>query len=242
LVSIDLTDPASTFVDVIPENDSQVLSSATLVAGSILVVCHSADANHRVSIWDAKSGKKIRDISEDEIPDGVAVKETSARWDDNVLFLGYESFLAPLTILRGIEDREEGIKFEKAIEPSIDGFKSSDYITEQVNGSTSILVDDVSLARPPGFLRKQGRHSRPHVYFASQRRRPVVTGAGLALFLRRVLSKLSHRPPQARLMRQGCYRRLWRHTRACLQSLLRKLHESLSWDVSSAWKRRKSWQ
>jgi prolyl oligopeptidase PreP (S9A serine peptidase family) len=133
LVSINLADPNSSFVDVVPEDKSQVFDSVALVAGSLLVVVHSADANNRASIWDAKMRRKIRDIGEDELPDGVAVRAISARWDDDVVFLGFESFVAPLTILRGNKDTEGGIRFTKAIEPSIKGFHSSDYVTKQVN-------------------------------------------------------------------------------------------------------------
>lgn len=95
LTRVNVNDP-STWTDVIPESENDVLSSAILVNNQQLVVCYMSDVKHLLKLHDLQSGELLHTIP---LEIG-SVAEISGRPEDPDFFYSFTSFLTPGIIYR----------------------------------------------------------------------------------------------------------------------------------------------
>lgn len=86
----------SSWIDVIPESESDVLTSATLVNKQQLVVCYMSDVKHLLKLHDLQSGNLLHTLP---LEIG-SVAEISGRPEDPYFFYSFTSFLTPGIIYR----------------------------------------------------------------------------------------------------------------------------------------------
>lgn len=86
----------SSWIDVIPESESDVLTSASLVNKQQLVVCYMSDVKHLLKLHDLQSGKLLHTLP---LEIG-SVAEISGRAEDPDFFYSFTSFLTPGIIYR----------------------------------------------------------------------------------------------------------------------------------------------
>ncbi|KAL6011828.1 hypothetical protein ACLOJK_002294 [Asimina triloba] len=90
LVRVDLNEPAI-WTDVIPEAEKDVLESARAVNGNQLLVSYLSDVKYIVQIRDLKTG-----VLQHDLPVEIGtVYGISGRRKDNMVFIGFTSFLTP---------------------------------------------------------------------------------------------------------------------------------------------------
>ncbi|CAI8606496.1 unnamed protein product [Vicia faba] len=127
LVRVDLKEPI-TWIDVIPESETGVLKSAFAVNGNQLIVSYLRDVKYVLQVRDLETGSL-----QHQIPIDIGtVSEISARRQDNVVFIGFSSFLTPGIIyqcnLGGTQIPD--IKIFREIE--VPGFDRSEFQVNQV--------------------------------------------------------------------------------------------------------------
>lgn len=95
VIRVDITKPSSWW-DVIPESETDVLTSVSCVNENQLLVCYMHDVKHLLQIHDLHTGALQR-----RLPIEIgSVTDTSGRRQDSEIFLNFTSFLTPGTILR----------------------------------------------------------------------------------------------------------------------------------------------
>lgn len=95
LVRVDLKEP-STWTDVIPEHEKDVLSTACVVNGNQLVVSYMSDVKHILQIRDLKYGSLLHTLPVDI----GSVGGVFARRKDTTFFFRFTSFLTPGVIYK----------------------------------------------------------------------------------------------------------------------------------------------
>lgn len=95
LVRVDLNEP-STWTDVIPEHEKDVLSTACVVNGNQLVVSYMSDVKHILQIRDLESGSLLHTLPVDI----GSVGGVFARRKDTTFFFRFTSFLTPGVIYK----------------------------------------------------------------------------------------------------------------------------------------------
>ncbi|CAI0382268.1 unnamed protein product [Linum tenue] len=126
LVRVDLNDPSS-WTDVVPESEKDVLESADVVNGDKLILSYLSDVKNVLEIRDLRTGSFLH-----QLPIDIGtVTGVSARRQDNVAFIGFTSFLSPGIIYQcdfGFGDPELKV-FRETIVP---GFDRSEFQVKQV--------------------------------------------------------------------------------------------------------------
>ncbi|XP_012570848.1 uncharacterized protein [Cicer arietinum] len=88
LVRVDLKEP-NTWTDVIQESEKDVLESAYVVNGNQLIVCYLSDVKCVLQVRDLETGSL-----QHQLPIDIGtVYQISAQREDNVIFIGFTSFL-----------------------------------------------------------------------------------------------------------------------------------------------------
>ncbi|MCL2133697.1 MAG: S9 family peptidase, partial [Bacteroidales bacterium] len=109
---------------VIPENETDVLQSVTVV-GDKLVARYLHNAHSKLNIYD-RTGKFETEI---KLPEIGTVSGISGEKDENEMFYAFTSYSTPMSIYRMNDINEPEAKLYKATELSI---TPSKYVTEQV--------------------------------------------------------------------------------------------------------------
>uniref|UniRef100_A0A7I4C0B8 Prolyl endopeptidase n=1 Tax=Physcomitrium patens TaxID=3218 RepID=A0A7I4C0B8_PHYPA len=95
LTRVSLDDPSS-WKDVVPESESDVLTSADLVNRQQLVLCYMSDVKHLLQLNDLQSGHLLQ-----KLPLEIgSICEISSRPEDADFFYSFTSFLTPGIIYR----------------------------------------------------------------------------------------------------------------------------------------------
>ena len=124
LVAIDLENPApENWKDVIPEEDKQVLESATLAGGKIIAT-FLKDAYNQARVYEL-AGRMLHEVS---LPGIGSIEGFTARMEDNTAYYSYSSFNYPSTIF---SYDIAGNRSEVYYAPEVD-FDSEAYETRQV--------------------------------------------------------------------------------------------------------------
>jgi prolyl oligopeptidase len=110
LVSINLNDSNTKFVDLIPENDD-VLQDVRCVNNDKLIIIYMHDCRDEMYLYDLITGKKLKKIDLDI----GSVLEISCRKIDNFFFFKFASFTIPGDIF---QYRFDNLKIDD-IEPKI---------------------------------------------------------------------------------------------------------------------------
>lgn len=126
LVQIDLKDP-TTWVEILPQSEKDVLESAVAVNGDQLVVSYLSDVKNVLELRDLKTGAFLH-----QLPIDIGTVSTvSARRKDSMLFIKFTSFLVPGIIYQcnlGGEAPDMKI-FQEIVVPDFD---RSDFVVNQV--------------------------------------------------------------------------------------------------------------
>jgi prolyl oligopeptidase len=124
LIGIDLDNPVpERWVDVIPENERNVLESATLAGGKI-VATYLQDAYNTASVFDL-NGTLLHEVS---LPGIGSLGSFSGKMKDNTAFYSFSSFNVPSTIFKyNIAENVSEVYFA----PEVD-FDAGAYETTQV--------------------------------------------------------------------------------------------------------------
>ncbi|GLT53037.1 hypothetical protein SLA2020_263340 [Shorea laevis] len=126
LVRVDLKEP-TVWTDVIQEAEKDVLESACAVNGNQMIVSYLSDVKYVLQIRDLKSGSLLH-----QLPIDIGtVSGISARREDNVVFFGFTSFLAPGIIYQcNLESEVPDMKIFREI--VVPGFDRSEFHVDQV--------------------------------------------------------------------------------------------------------------
>jgi prolyl oligopeptidase len=126
LIRVDLKEP-TVWTDVIQEAKKDVLESASAVNGNQLIVSYLSDVKYVLQIRDLKSGSLLH-----QLPIDIGtVYGISARREDNVVFFGFTSFLAPGIIYQcNLESEVPDMKIFREI--VVPGFDRSEFHVDQV--------------------------------------------------------------------------------------------------------------
>ncbi|BFI40336.1 prolyl oligopeptidase [Marchantia polymorpha subsp. ruderalis] len=92
---VDLENP-TVWTDIIPESETDVLSSATCVNEQQLVVCYLSDVKHVLQVRDLQTGNFLYQLPLDI----GSVSSVSGRREEREIFFRFTSFLNPGTIFR----------------------------------------------------------------------------------------------------------------------------------------------
>lgn len=126
LVQIDLKEPTS-WVEVLPQSEKDVLESAVAVNGDQLVVSYLSDVKNVLQLRDLKTGALLH-----QLPIDIGtVSAVSARRKDSMIFIKFTSFLVPGIIYQcnlGAEAPDMKI-FREIVVPDFD---RSDFVVNQV--------------------------------------------------------------------------------------------------------------
>ncbi|CAI0382351.1 unnamed protein product [Linum tenue] len=126
LVRVDLTDPSS-WADVVPESDKDVLEIARAVDGEKLVLSYLSDVKSVLQVRELKTGEFLHQLPVDI----GTVTRVSARRQDGVAFIGFTSFLSPGIIYQC--DLGSGVPEMKVFrEIHVAGFDRSEFQGKQV--------------------------------------------------------------------------------------------------------------
>lgn len=134
LVQVDLKEPTS-WIEILPESEKDVLESAVAVNSDQLVVSYLSDVKNVLQLRDLKTGALLHHLPVDI----GTVAAVSARRKDNILFIKFTSFLVPGIIYQcnlGAEAPHMKI-FREIVVP---GFDRTDFVVNQVNFHLSFLV------------------------------------------------------------------------------------------------------
>lgn len=126
LTRVDLKEP-TVWTDVIQEAEKDVLESASAVNGNQMIVSYLSDVKYVLQIRDLKSGSLLH-----QLPIDIGtVNGISARREDNVVFIGFTSFLAPGIIYQcNLESEVPDMKIFREI--VVPGFDRSEFHVDQV--------------------------------------------------------------------------------------------------------------
>jgi prolyl oligopeptidase len=95
IVAVDLTQPTHQHWQELIAEQEDVIAFAAMVAGH-LAVAYKHDAHHLLQLY-TREGTFVRDI---ELPTLGSITDVSGRDDGTELFIGFQSFLYPMTIFR----------------------------------------------------------------------------------------------------------------------------------------------
>lgn len=126
LVRVDLKEP-TTWTDVIPESEKDVLESACAVNGNQLIVSYLSDVKYVLQVRDMKTGSLHH-----RLPIDIGtVPGISARREDSVVFIGFTSFLSPGIIYQcNLKNEVPDMKIFREI--NVTGFDRSEFHVNQV--------------------------------------------------------------------------------------------------------------
>ncbi|TXG51967.1 hypothetical protein EZV62_021136 [Acer yangbiense] len=126
LVRVDLKEPSS-WSDVVPEAEKDVLESARAVNVNQMTVSYLSDVKYVVQIRDLKTGSVLH-----QLPIDIgSVNGITARREDSTFFFGFTSFLTPGIIYQC--NLETGVPEMKVFrEISVPGFDRSEFRVDQV--------------------------------------------------------------------------------------------------------------
>lgn len=127
LVRVDLKKP-EIWIDVLPEDPSDVLESAYAVNGDQLLVCYLSDVKYILQIRDLKTGQLLHYLPIDI----GTVTGISGKREDAEIFIGFTSFLTPGIIYK-CNLSAEAPEMKVFREVSVPGFNRDDFHVEQVN-------------------------------------------------------------------------------------------------------------
>lgn len=126
LVQVDLKEPTS-WVEVLPQSEKDVLESAVAVNGDQLVVSYLSDVKNVLQLRDLKTGALLH-----QLPIDIGTVSTvSARRKDSMVFIHFASFLVPGIIYQcnlGADAPDMKI-FREIVVPDFD---RSDFVVDQV--------------------------------------------------------------------------------------------------------------
>ncbi|XP_030950854.1 prolyl endopeptidase-like [Quercus lobata] len=126
LIRVDLKEP-TVWTDVLQEAEKDVLESACAVNGNQMIVSYLSDVKYVLQTRDLKSGSFLH-----QLPIDIGtVYGISARRTDNVVFIGFTSFLSPGIIYQcNLETEVPNMKiFHEIVVP---GFDRSEFHVDQV--------------------------------------------------------------------------------------------------------------
>ncbi|KAL2318881.1 hypothetical protein Fmac_032757 [Flemingia macrophylla] len=126
IVRVDLKDP-NAWTDVIPESEKDVLQSARAVNGNQLIVSYLSDVKYVLQVRDLETGSL-----QHQLPIDIGtVSEISAQREDNVVFIGFTSFLTPGIIYQcDLGTQTPDLKIFREI--AVSGFCRSKFHVNQV--------------------------------------------------------------------------------------------------------------
>ncbi|KAG6776638.1 hypothetical protein POTOM_020160 [Populus tomentosa] len=126
VVRVDLKEPSS-WIDVVPESENDVLESAFAVNGDKMIVCYLSDVKYVIQIRDLKTGSLLH-----QLPTDIgSVTGISARRRDSTVFIGFTSFLTPGIIYQcNLDSKVPDMKIFREI--SVPGFNRSEFQVNQV--------------------------------------------------------------------------------------------------------------
>ncbi|XP_054790699.1 uncharacterized protein LOC129296132 [Prosopis cineraria] len=126
LVRVDLKEP-TVWTDVLPESEKDVLESACAVNGNQMIVSYLSDVKYVLQVRDLKTGSLHH-----QLPIDIGtVFGISARREDNVVFIGFTSFLTPGIIYQcNLENEVPHMKILREI--IVPGFDRSEFLVNQV--------------------------------------------------------------------------------------------------------------
>lgn len=137
LVRVDLKEP-STWMEVLPESEKDVLESAVAVNGSQFIASYLSDVKHVLQLRDLNTGALLHSLPIDI----GSVYDICARREDNMFFIGFTSFLTPGIIYQC--NLESGVPEMKIFrEIVVPGFDRTEFQINQVsilNYSLSIII------------------------------------------------------------------------------------------------------
>ncbi|KAI9592327.1 prolyl oligopeptidase [Syncephalis fuscata] len=96
VITYDMAAPEKGFVDLVPQHEKDILTSANFVGGAYLLLEYMKDAKSALSIHHLSTGKKIRDIP---LPMG-SVNDIYTDFRHTEVFFSVQSFLSRGTIYR----------------------------------------------------------------------------------------------------------------------------------------------
>lgn len=126
LVRVDLKKP-TLWIDILPEDEKDVLESASAVNGNQLVVCYLSDVKHILQIRDLKTGNFLHNLPLDV----GTVSGTFGRREDSIIFIGFTSFLSPGIIYK-CDLASEAPEMKIFREISVPGFDRRAFEVKQV--------------------------------------------------------------------------------------------------------------
>jgi prolyl oligopeptidase len=126
LIRVDLKEP-TVYTDVLQEAEKDVLESACAVNGNQMIVSYLSDVKYVLQTRDLKSGSFLH-----QLPIDIGtVSGISARRKDNVVFIGFTSFLTPGIIYQcNLETEVPNMKIFREI--VIPGFDRAEFHVNQV--------------------------------------------------------------------------------------------------------------
>ena len=126
IVRVDLKEPSS-WIDVVPESEKDVLESAYAVHGDKMIVSYLNDVKHVLQIRDLKTGSLLH-----RLPIDIgSVTGISARREDSTVFIEFTSFLTSHIIYQCNLDTEvPDVKIFREI--SVPGFNRTEFQVNQV--------------------------------------------------------------------------------------------------------------
>ncbi|KAJ6920999.1 hypothetical protein NC651_014545 [Populus alba x Populus x berolinensis] len=126
IVRVDLKEPSS-WIDVVPESEKDVLESAYAVHGDKMIVSYLNDVKHVLQIRDLKTGSLLH-----RLPIDIgSVTGISARREDSTVFIEFTSFLTSHIIYQCNLDTEvPDVKILREI--SVPGFDRTEFQVNQV--------------------------------------------------------------------------------------------------------------
>ncbi|KAM7521216.1 hypothetical protein LguiB_020178 [Lonicera macranthoides] len=126
LVRVDLKEP-STWTEVLPESEKDVLESAVAVNGSQFIASYLSDVKHVLQLRDLKTGALLHPLPIDI----GSVYDICARREDKMFFIGFTSFLTPGIIYQC--NLESGVPEMKNFrEIVVPGFDQTEFQINQV--------------------------------------------------------------------------------------------------------------
>lgn len=133
IVQVDLKEPSS-WTEVVPEAEKDVLESACAVNGDKMIVSYLSDVKYILQIRDLKTGSLLH-----QLPIDIgSVTGISARRKDSTVFIGFTSFLTPGIIYQCNLDTEvPEMKIFREI--SVPGFDRTEFHVDQVTALSLAL-------------------------------------------------------------------------------------------------------
>ncbi|KAF9686650.1 hypothetical protein SADUNF_Sadunf02G0011400 [Salix dunnii] len=126
IARVDLKEPSS-WIDVIPESEKDVLESAYAVDGDKMIVSYLSDVKHVLQIRDLKTGSLLH-----QLPIDIgSITGISARRKDSTVFIEFTSFLTPRIIYQcNLDTGVPDLKIFREI--SVPGFDRAEFQVDQI--------------------------------------------------------------------------------------------------------------